>query len=372
MVAHHGPVAANQVVGGGIMADVPSHAFASDNAAPAHPEVLDAIIAANHGPAASYGSDPATERASEVIKTTFDSPGAEVLFALTGTAANVIALASAARPWQEILCSDVAHSLVDEAGGPVRLSGAQLTPLPSDDGLIAPGALDAATARRGPVHHSQPRIVTITQSTENGRLWTPQAIRDFVEHAHDLDLLVHVDGSRIANAVAALDVPPREAIGDADIVTVGGTKNGLLMGDALLVRRPECFEGIHFVQKQIGHLSSKQRFIAAQFEAMLTDGLWLQTAAHANAMAARLSSGLSALGLPLTSPTEANEIFVDLQPDAYAALSARYAVHRPDATLPTTRLVCSWATTETDVDDVLDVLAPFGPGPASTSPPFSA
>ncbi|WP_109756877.1 threonine aldolase family protein [Mycolicibacterium conceptionense] len=339
------------------MADVPSHVFASDNAAPAHPSVIAAIAEANSGAAASYGNDDVTRRAAEAIKATFDSPDAEVLFALTGTAANVIALASAVRPWQEILCSDIAHSLVDEAGGPVRLSGASVTPLPSDNGLIDPARLDAAVTRRGPVHHSQPRVVTITQSTENGRVWTPQAVKDFVEHAHDLDLLVHVDGSRIANAVAALGTSPADVVGDADIITVGGTKNGMLMGDAVLVRRPELFDGIHFVQKQIGQLASKQRFVAAQFEAILRDGLWLRTAAHANRLAARLSTGLRALGLRLAAPTEANEIFVDLEPDAYAAVSAEYAVHRPDPGLPTVRFVCSWATTEAEVDRVLGVLS---------------
>ncbi|OCB53261.1 threonine aldolase [Mycobacterium vulneris] len=338
---------------------MPSPAFASDNAAPAHPKVIDAIVAANDGAVASYGNDDATQRAAEAVRTVFDSPDAEVLFALTGTAANIIALAAAVRPWQEILCSDIAHSLVDEAGGPVRLSGAPVTPLPSDNGLIDPDLLDTAVARRGPVHHSQPRIVSITQSTENGRVWTPRAIKDFIGHAHDLDLLVHVDGSRIANAIAALDISAPDAIADADIVTVGGTKNGMLMGDAILVRRPELFDGIHFVQKQIGQLASKQRFVAAQFEAILGDGLWLQTAAHANRMATRLSAGLQALGLPMAAPTEANEIFVDLDPAAYAAVSAEYSVHRPDPLLPTVRFVCSWATTEAEVDDVLALLAPF-------------
>lgn len=339
------------------MADVPSHAFASDNAAPAHPKVIDAIVKANAGAVASYGNDDATRRAAEAVKAAFDSPDAEVLFALTGTAANIIALTAAVRPWQEILCSDIAHSLIDEAGGPVRLSGAPVTPLPSDNGLIDPALLDTAVARRGPVHHSQPRIVTITQSTENGRVWTPQAIKDFVDHAHDLDLLVHVDGSRVANAIAALDISARDAIADADIVTVGGTKNGMLMGDAILVRRPELFDGIHFVQKQIGQLASKQRFVAAQFEAILRDGLWLQTAAHANRMATRLSAGLQALGLTLAAPTEANEIFVDLTPAAYTAISTEYSVHRPDPLLPTVRFVCSWATTEAEVDGVLELLA---------------
>lgn len=339
------------------MASVLSYAFASDNAAPAHPDVLAAITAANSGAAASYGDDASSARAADAIRDTFDSPDADVLFALTGTGANIIALASAVRPWHEILCSDVSHSLLDEAGGPVRISGAQLTQLPSDDGLIDPAALDAAVARRGPVHHSQPRIVTITQSTENGRLWPVAEIKDFVDHAHELDLLVHVDGSRVANAVSALSVAPKDAIGDADIVTVGGTKNGILLGDAILVRRPEMFDGIRFVQKQIGHLSSKQRFIATQFEALLSDDLWLRNASHANAMAARLSTGLQHLGLQMASATEANEVFVDLDPAAYAKVSAHYAVHRPDALRPTVRLVCSWATTEAEVDDVLGILA---------------
>lgn len=338
------------------MAGVPSSAFASDNAAPAHPNVLDAITAANTGAAPPYGADPITQRAVAALRTAFDSPDAEVLFALTGTGANVIALAASVRPWQSILCSDIAHSLVDEAGGPVRLSGAQLTVLPSDDGLIDAAVLDDAVVRRGDVHASQPAVVTITQSTENGRVWTPQTIKDFIDHAHDLGLLVHVDGARVANAVAALDVAPREAVGDADIVTVGGTKNGLLMGDALLVRRPELFEGIHFAQKQIGHLSSKQRFIAAQFEAMLRDDLWLRNAAHANAMAARLSSGMTERGLTLASPTDANEVFVNLPAATFAAVSERYAVHRLDPRHPAVRFVCSWATTDQEVDDVLALL----------------
>ncbi|MET0900769.1 MAG: beta-eliminating lyase-related protein [Mycobacterium sp.] len=337
---------------------VVSSAFASDNAAPAHPAILEALVAANQGTAMSYGDDAVTARAAHLLKETFDSPDAEVLFALTGTGANVIALTAATRPWHTILCSDIAHSLVDEAGGPVRLSGAMLTVLPSDDGLIDPAELDRAAARRGPVHHSQPTVVTITQSTENGRLWTPEAVKSFVDIAHSNDLLVHVDGARIANAVAALGVSPLEAIGDADIVTVGGTKNGLLFGDALLVRRPERFDGIHFVQKQIGHLPSKHRFVSAQFEALFTDGRWLHLAAHANAMAARLSTGLVGRGLTLASPTEANEVFVVLDPQTHATLSRRYAIHAPDVAHPIYRFVCSWATTENDVDSVLELLGP--------------
>ncbi|WP_099022966.1 threonine aldolase family protein [Mycolicibacterium palauense] len=336
------------------MAVVPvSTAFASDNAAPAHPAALDALVAANAGHVMSYGDDAATARAAETIKAAFDSPDAAVLFAFTGTGANVIALTAGVRPWQEILCSDVSHALVDEAGGPVRLSGAQLTRLPSDDGLMDPAELDRRIVRRGDVHHSQPHLVTLTQSTENGRVWPAAAIGEFVDHAHSLDLVVHVDGSRIGNAVAALGVSPLQATGDADIITVGGTKNGMLFGDAILIRRPELFPGVEFVQKQIGHLASKHRYLGAQFEAMLADDLWLRTAAHANAMAARLAAGFTALGLPLACPTEANEVFVDLDPGLYGRLCETYAVHRPDPLAPTVRFVCSWATTDADVEGAL-------------------
>lgn len=339
------------------MANVPaSAAFASDNAAPAHPKVLEALQAVNDGPAPSYGDDPVTAQAADAVRDAFDSPDADVLFAFTGTAANVIALSSAVRPWHEIFCSDVAHVLVDEAGGPVRLSGAQLTRLPSVDGLISVDDLDRRVLGRRAVHHSQPRIVSITQSTESGRVWTAQAVAEFVDHAHGLGLLVHVDGARIANAVAALDVSPREAIGDADIVSVGGTKNGMLFGDAILVRRPEHFDGIRFVQKQIGQLASKHRYIAAQFTALFGDGLWLQNAANANAMARRLSAGLSTLDLALASPAESNEVFVRLDAELLRRFGQSYAVHQPDLGDSVVRFVCSWSTTEADVDAALDAL----------------
>jgi threonine aldolase len=335
---------------------VPSSAFASDNAAAAHPLAIEAIANADRDSSPSYGSDAVTAHAAALIKETFDSPDADVLFAFTGTGANIIALTAGVRPWHEILCSDIAHVLLDEAGGPVRISGASLTALPSDDGIIDPSALDKAIARRGEVHHSQPQIVTITQSTENGRVWDAGGIADFIDHAHELDLLVHVDGARIANAIAALNVSPKEAIGDADIVSVGGTKNGMLFGDAILVRRPEHFPGIEFVQKQLGHLASKHRYISAQFNALLHEGNWIRLAAHANEMAARLSTGMTDLSLELATPTEANEIFVNLEPAALTAVRERYSVHQPDPHQRAVRFVCSWATSADEVDAALHTL----------------
>lgn len=331
----------------------PSSAFASDNSAPAHPQVIDAVVGANTGAVPSYAEDALTRRAAHALKQAFDSPDADVLFALTGTAANVVALAAAVRPWEQILCSDIAHVIVDEAGGVVRVSGATLTALPSRDGIIDPGELDRVLTARGVVHHAQPRIVSLTQSTENGRVWRPQAIGEFVAHAHELGLLVHVDGARIANAAAALGVAPLTATGDADIITVGGTKNGAMFGDAVLVRRPAEFDGIRFVHKQIGQLASKHRFVSAQFAALLDDGLWLRLAEHANTMAARLSAGLVARGVELAVPTEANEVFVNLASEVYDELSQHYSVHKPDPLAPTVRFVCSWSTTADEVDDVL-------------------
>lgn len=336
----------------------PSSTFASDNASPAHPQVIEAILAANTGAVPSYADDAHTHRAADALRRAFGSPEADVLFALTGTGANIVALAAAVRPWEQILCSDVAHVIVDEAGGVVRVSGATLTALPSRDGIIDPAELDRAVAARGVVHHSQPRIVTVTQSTENGRVWSPQAITEFITHAHELGLLVHVDGSRIANAAAALGSAPLTAIGNADIVTVGATKNGAMFGDAILVRHPTAFDGIRFVHKQIGHLTSKHRFVAAQFAALLDDGLWLELAGHANAMAARLSAGLVARGVELAVPTEANEVFVNLDQTVYDDLSQHYSVHKPDPSAPMVRFVCSWSTTVEEVDAAL---ARFGP-----------
>lgn len=336
----------------------PSSAFASDNTAPAHPKAIAAILEADQGAVPSYGDDVFTARAKARIRAAFNTPDAEVLFAYTGTGANVIGLTSGIRPWHEILCSDIAHVYIDEAGGPVRISGAVLTPLPSDDGIIDRALLDRAVTRRGDVHHSHPAIVTITQSTENGRVWGATAIADFIDYAHQLDLLVHVDGARIANAIAALGVSPADAIGDADIVSVGGTKNGMLFGDAILIRRPEHFHGIEFVQKQIGHLASKHRYISAQFDAMLADGEWLKAAAHANGMAARLSAGITALGLALSTPTEANEVFVNLPDDVLTKVQKQFLVHVPDPHRPAARFVCSWATTEDQVDAALNAIAP--------------
>jgi threonine aldolase len=198
--------------------------------------------------------------------------------------------------------------------------------------------------------------VTVTQSTENGRVWQPAQLNEFVQHAHGLDLLVHVDGARIANAIAAQRIEPREAIADADIVTIGGTKNGMLFGDAILIRSPEHFTGIEFVQKQLGHLASKHRYISAQFSELLAEGDWLDLATHANTMASRLSSGMVAMGLTLAAPTEANEVFVNLSPDVLDAVRQHFVVHVPDPHRPAVRFVCSWATAPDEVDAVLTVL----------------
>ena len=335
-----------------------SSAFASDNAAPAHPQAIEAISKANEGPTPSYGDDPFTARASETLRAAFDSPDAEVLFAFTGTAANIIALAAAARPWHEILCSDIAHSLLDEAGGPVRLSGAQLTRLPSDDGILDPALLDRAVARRGEVHHSQPHIVTITQSTENGRVWSRQAINEFVDHAHELDLLVHVDGSRIANAIAALDVSPiaseratpTSSPSAAPRTACCSATRSWSAGPSTSTESGSCRS-----RSAIWRASTATCRLSSRRSCATASG-W-RTPPTPTRWPTKLSTGLDALGLGLAAPTEANEVFVNLEPKTHSAIAERYAIHAPDTLRPIYRFVCSWATTDDDVDAVLALLA---------------
>lgn len=334
----------------------PSAAFASDNTAPAHPDAVSAIVEANNGNAYSYGNDGWTTRAAQMLKETFEAPQSEVLFTYTGTGANVAALSGSVNPHEAILTSDVAHALVDEAGGPTRVSGAIMLPLASDGGILRPESLDRAIRMRGDAHQSQPRLVTITQSTELGRVWPVDELNRFISHAHQLDLLVHVDGARLANAIVSLGATPAQTIGDADLVTVGGTKSGMLFGEAVLIRTPTLQKSIAYAQKQIGQLASKNRFIAAQFIACLSNETWLSSAAHANQMAKRLAVGLESLGFSIAHRVDANEVFVVLDTSLVAALLARFAAHVADPDRAVVRFVCSWSTTDSEVDSLIDLL----------------
>jgi threonine aldolase len=337
------------------------HVFASDNVAGVHPKILDAIAAANSGHAIAYGDDPWTERAIARIRDVLATPDAEVLLTFNGTGANVVGLASLLRPYEAVLCTRFAHILVDECGAPTRFTGSSLISLPSSDGRLDPALVEGQLHGVGDQHHVQPRVVSISQTTEVGTVWQPAQLRELADVAHANGLYVHLDGARLANAVVALGGDVRGAIEGVDVLTFGATKNGILAGEAVVWLDPTLAKQARFIRKQAAQLASKQRFVAAQIDALLTDGLWLELAGHANAMARRLADLVRDIpGVTLSREPEANAIFVRLPKDAIPLLQERSPFYVWDAEIGEVRWVASWDVTEEDVQvfaaDVREVL----------------
>lgn len=331
--------------------------FASDNIAGAHPAVMAAVIAANDGDAPAYGEDPHTGRAAEMVRAELGA--AAVYFVFGGTAANVLALHAVLRPWEAVICAESAHVNVDECGAPERLVGCKLLPVPSPDGKLRPADLDRFDPLGGIEHHVQPRVVSISQSTERGTVYTPDELRALADRCHGQGLLLHVDGARIANAAAALGCSLRTITADAgvDLMSLGGTKNGAMAAEAVVFFRPADAGSFRFVRKQGMQLASKMRFVAAQFEALFTDGLWRCNAEHANRMARRLAEQAAALpGVRLTQPVDANAVFAILPPRAIAPLQARHSFYLWDADANEVRWMTSWSTRPEDVDAFIAAL----------------
>ncbi len=334
----------------------PAGDFASDNHAGAHPEVLEAIAAANGGHAASYGADPWTARAEAVFRERFGER-ARVFFVFNGSGANVAAIDTLTRPFEAVICTDVAHMHVDECGAPERVAGTKLLTVSGDDGKLSPADLERWEARRGDEHQAQPRLVSITQATELGTVYSLEQTRAIAETAHGLGMYLHVDGARLANAAAALDASLAELTTEAgvDVVSFGGTKNGLLFGDAVVFCNPELGESFAFTRKQLGQLASKMRFVSAQFEALLSGELWLESARHANSMAARLAAAVAKIdGIEVSHPVEANAVFACLPRPAIDHLLDSLPGEHPfyvwDAARDEVRWMCAWDTEEADVD----------------------
>lgn len=332
--------------------------FASDNYSGAHPEVLEAIAAANEGHAPAYGADRWTAGARDCFRRHFGAD-AEAFPAFNGSGANVVAIAAVTRSWQAVICSATAHLHVDECGAPEKIAGVKLLTVETPDGKLTPELLDAAFPweRVGDDHVSQPRLVSIANSTELGTVYDPDEVRALAEAAHCHDLLLHVDGARIANAAAALGVSLGEITTDAgaDILSFGGTKNGLLFGEAVVFLRPGLGEGAEFVRKQLMQLASKMRFVGAQLEALLGGDLWLRNASHSNEMAARLGIAIEAIdGVELAQRVQANGVFARLPAAAIERLEVDADGNRAfyvwDVPSRTVRLMCSWDTTAEDVD----------------------
>ncbi len=331
----------------------PACSFASDNAAGAHPEVLDAVVAANHGPALAYGDDPWTRRGVDALAALFGGD-VEVALCWGGTGANVVGLQCLLGPGDAVLCHHGAHIDVDEGGAPEKFTGAKLVTIPTVDAKLRPEDLARPLRDLGNPHHAQPRVLSITQSTERGTLYRPDEVAALCAEAHQRGLLVHLDGARIANAAAALggDVGSFTLDAGVDVVTFGGTKNGLLYGDAVVFLRPELAGRAEFVRKQAGQLASKMRYLGAQFAVLVEDDLWLRSAAHANAMAASLAERLTGVdGLSAPAAPEVNAVFVRLpSAAAVAELQAWSFVWEWDATHHEVRAMTSFATTSDDVD----------------------
>ena len=331
--------------------------FASDNNAAAHPRIMEALVRANAGHAVGYGDDPVTARAEASVAAMF-GPGAVVRFVLNGTGANVYALGCFAGQGDAVLCSDCAHILVDETGAPTAVTGAQIVPVGTKDGKVLPDALRETIRHYDDMHKPRPAALSISQPTEVGTLYTIEEIAELCRIARGSGLAVHVDGARLSNAAAALGVGPAQAAGypQADVVCFGGTKNGLMFGEAV-VFAPRADGGLPDtarLRKTRLQLASKMRFIAAQFEEYVKDGLWRDNAAAANRQAARLAEGLAARGLKPEYPAQTNGVFVTLPGPVTEELRAKRFFY--DWEGGAIRWMASWDTTDADVDGLLSDL----------------
>ena len=337
----------------------PIRSFASDNNAGVHPEVLAAITSANEGHVVGYGDDPYTESAKKKFEEHFGT-GLDVYFTFNGTGANVLGLQALTRPYNAILCSDYAHICVDECGAPEKHTGCKLIPLPHQDGKITVDAVKHAYHGIGDQHHVQAKVVSITQSTEMGTVYTPEEIQALARFAHERDMFLHMDGARIANAAASLRQTLRQATRDlgVDVLSFGGTKNGMMGGEAVVFFDKALSADFLYLRKQGMQLASKMRFIAIQFEALLTNDLWRRSAEHANQMARVLEVEVRKIPqVRIAWPVEANGVFAQIPSYAVEKIKERYFFYPWVEEQCIVRWMCSFDTTEKDIKDFAQVVA---------------
>ncbi|MEZ3159050.1 low specificity L-threonine aldolase [Microbacterium sp. BWT-B31] len=339
--------------------------FASDNYSGIHPEVLAAIAAANDGHQVAYGEDDYTERLQQVFAGHFGE-GVEAFPVFNGTGANVTGLQSMLPRWGAVVAASTAHINVDEGGAPERVAGIKILNVPTDDGKLTPELIDREAWGWGDEHRAQPLVVSITQSTELGTLYTPDEIRAIADHVHPLGMHLHLDGARIANAAAALDLPLRAFTRDVgvDVLSFGGTKNGALGAEAVVVLNPDASAGLTFLRKLNMQLASKMRFVSAQLIALAEGDLWLRNARHSNAMAQRLRAGVEAgleggsiRGVSFSQPTQSNGVFAVLPDGVADRLRGSFRFYDWDAAKNEVRWMCSFDTTEQDVDAFVAAIA---------------
>jgi threonine aldolase len=324
--------------------------FASDNSATIHPDVLAAIARVNVGHTFGYGHDEYTYEVGRRVAGSFGDD-AQAFFVFNGTGANVTSLRAMCRPFEAVICAQTAHLNVDECGAPESIAGVKLLTVPGVDGKLTPELVRGAVGRIGDEHAVQPRVLSISQCTELGTLYSTEEMGWLAEIAHERGMLLHVDGARLSNAAAALGLALGDVAAGADVVSFGGTKNGLLGAEAVVIVNPELAQDFLYIRKQSMQLASKMRFLAAQFDALLSDDLWRQCAGQANAMAGRLAAAVAdAPGLTITRPVETNAVFAKLPPNVIGSLRNEFPFYVWDESANEVRWMCSWDTTAEDVD----------------------
>ncbi len=334
--------------------------FASDNNSGVHPDVIRAIEAANSDHVVAYGDDVYTKRAIEKMRQAFGKD-IDVHFVFGGTGANAVALKAMTDSYNAIICAETAHMNVEEVGAPEKLTGCKLLTIPSKNGKITVDGIKSHLHALGNQHHAQPKVVSITQSTEYGTVYTPDEIRDIADFAHEMGLLLHVDGARLANAAVSLGTGFKQITAGVgvDALSFGGTKNGMMYGEAVIFFDRELSKDFKYIQKQATQLPSKMRFISAQFDAVLSNGLWRSMAANANEMAKTLANELRSIPqIKITQNVEANAVFALIPKRYLAEIRKRYFFYtwHEDAKSAEVRLMASFDTTIEDIDAFVEFL----------------
>jgi len=334
----------------------PYKSFASDNHAGTHPTIMQALNDANHGHAHAYGNDEYTKKATELCKQHFGAH-ADVYFVFNGTGANVVGLSAMLNSYNAIICAESAHIHTSECGATENFTGSKMLLVPTTDGKLTIDGIKKHMLGVGNQHTVQPKVISITQATELGTVYTPQEIKAIADFAHANDMFLHLDGARLANAAAYLNVSLRALTTDAgvDVCSFGGTKNGMMFGEAVVFCNPTLGKNAKYIRDQTTQLASKMRFISAQFIAMLSDDLWLKNAQHANTMAQLLADELCKIkGITLSQPVQINSIFPLIPPQYIAQLQEHSFFHIWNTEKSVARLMTSWATTEQEINDFVE------------------
>lgn len=326
--------------------------FASDNYAGVHPLILEAMVLANSGHQIAYGDDDVTQRMAKVFTRHFGE-SAQVFPLFNGTGANVVSLQGMLSSWEAVICASTSHLNVDEGGAPEKVAGIKLWSIPTEDGKLTPELISGQAWGFGDVHRAQPAVVSITQVTELGTLYSVDEVKELAEYVHSLGMKLHMDGARIANAAASLGVGLREFTTDAgvDVLSFGGTKNGGMGCEAVVSLNPDISLNIPYLRKSSMQLASKMRFISAQLETLLETDLWLSNAGHANKMAKRLENAVSQIhSVKIARKVEANSVFALIPAEVCERLQKRFRFYVWNQATGEVRWMCSWDTTEEDVD----------------------